>query len=48
MTDWRTKNAVNPVKNQGSCKSDWAFGAIAAAEGAHAIANGKLVSLSEQ
>ena len=46
--DWRTKNAVNPIKDQGHCQSCWAFSAVAAMEGAHAIKSGELISMSEQ
>lgn len=46
--DWRSRGAVNGVKNQARCGSCWAFGATATVEAAHQIASGKLLSLSEQ
>jgi cathepsin L len=47
--DWRTSGEyVNPVKNQGTCGSCWAFSTIGSVESAFAIKTGKLPQLSEQ
>jgi cathepsin L len=46
--DWREKNVVTAVKNQGGCGSCWAFSATETVESAYAIASGKLLTLSPQ
>jgi len=46
--DWTTQGVVNPVKNQGSCGSCWAFSTVGTLESAYAIATGNLPNLAEQ
>lgn len=46
--DWRTRGAVNPVKNEGDCDSSWAFAVTGLVEGHQQIQSGLLPNLSEQ
>jgi C1A family cysteine protease len=46
--DWRKKDSVRGVKDQGKCGSCWAFAATGTIESAWHIKNSKKVTLSEQ
>jgi len=46
--DWRSKGAVQKVKDQGQCGSCWAFSATAAIESINFIVNKTLPDLAEQ
>ena len=46
--DWVKEGAVTTVKNQGSCGSCWAYGAVSAMESRYKIKSGRLRAFSEQ
>jgi len=46
--DWRKKNAVTKIKDQGQCGSCWAFSTSGAIEGTNAIKTTTKIELSEQ
>ena len=46
--DWRNKNAVTPIKDQGNCGSCWAFSTTGSLEALYAINKSQLLSFSEQ
>ena len=46
--DWREKDVITNVKNQGKCGSCWSFSATGSIEAIHAIKTGVLLNISEQ
>ncbi|XP_063906827.1 procathepsin L-like isoform X1 [Zophobas morio] len=46
--DWRTKNVISDIKDEGDCGSSWTFSATGAVEGQLALKTGELTPLSAQ
>ncbi|XP_003388867.1 PREDICTED: cathepsin L1-like [Amphimedon queenslandica] len=46
--DWRKRNVITPVRDQGSCGSCWAFSATSCLSAHLALKTGQLISLSKQ
>ena len=46
--DWRQKDVINKVKDQGKCGSCWAFSTVGPTEEAYNIKYGGHITLSEQ
>ncbi len=46
--DWRYKNIVTPIKNQGRCGSCWAHASAASIESVWAMRTGQIIDLSVQ
>jgi cathepsin L len=46
--DWRQKNVLTPVRDQGSCRGAWAIAATGALESAWAIRTGNIYNISSQ
>jgi len=46
--DWRERNVISPVKDQGRCGSCWTFGTAETVESHYALTKGELMDLSEQ
>lgn len=46
--DWRNEGAVNPIQDQSSCGSCWAFMAVGTTESAWKLNGGDLYELSVQ